>query len=230
MRGLLERLRWEAVLLHRNNLLLISIAITVIYVGLFQLLKLMGSVELVSIWMVLNDPAVIGVLFVGVTVIFEREQGTLSALRVAPLNLHHYLLAKIFLLSLLGTLCGLGMALGSVGIQFAPLSFALATFLVSVGFTHMGILIVTRTRRFIDFALQAGGLVILLSLPFLNLFGWVELPGMWCLPTWHAVQLLLDSYGLEAGCPLWMSYTYLILFNVLTYAWAFRRFQRISAI
>ena len=88
MRAFLNRLKWEATLLNRNNLVVISIVITAVYLGLFQLLKLLGSIELFSILLILNDPAMISILFVGITIIFEKEQGTLDALRVTPVNPH----------------------------------------------------------------------------------------------------------------------------------------------
>lgn len=226
MKQFLFRLRWEAVLLSRNNLLTISVVVTAVYMGLFQLLKLVGEVELVSLVVVLNDPALIGMLFIGITVIFDREQGTLSALRVAPMNFHHYLLAKVGILSVLGTLCGYGMALASVGTDLNHIHFLLALLLTSIGFANLGIGLVARTRQFVTFALYVAGGLLVMFVPLLKWFAALEIPGIELFPLEHSLRLLAWSYGYqEAAYPV-LSYAVLLVFAAGTYFWAHRRFLK----
>jgi len=228
MTALLQRFRWESLLLARNNLVTISVVVTLVYIGIFQLLKLLGHVELISMVMVLNDPAMIGMLFIGITVIFEREQGTLAALQVTPMNLHHYLAAKIVTLSVLGTVCGYAMAVASVGWNFEQFHFTATLFLISMSYSILGILLVAGARQFVTFALYASGTIVLTFLPLFDWMGVFPVPGKEIFPLEHALRLLGWSYDFQMDHFPWYSYPVLIAFNALTYVWAYRRFSKFN--
>lgn len=225
MNAILTRIRWEANLLNRNSLLVISIVITGIYIALLQLLKSLGYMELMSMLLVLNDPAVIGALFAGITIIFERDQHTLDALRVTPLNPHHYLLGKILVLTLMGTACGWAMAVAALGFEINHLHFNLTLFLITFTFSNIGIALALRTRRFINFALQVALVLVVLIFPIFDWFGIFTLPLKELFPLEHGMRLLAYSMQYELAVLPWYSYLVLVPLTIGTYFWAYFRFK-----
>lgn len=224
MNHILTRMKWEASLLNRNNLLTISIVITGIYVALLQLLKSLGYMELTSILLVLNDPAVIGTLFAGITIIFERDQHTLDAMRVTPLNPHHYLLGKILVLTLLGTACGWAMAVAALGFGINHFHFLLTLFLITFMFSNIGVAMAMRTKRFINFALKVAMVLVAMILPIFDWFGIFSIPFKEIFPMEHGIQLLAYSMNYEIHILPWFGYLVLTPLVIGTYFWAHRRF------
>lgn len=223
MNSLIFRTRWETTLLHRNNLLVVSFVVTLLYLGLFQLLKMLGFVELFAILLVLNDPAVIGLLFVGVTVIFERDQGTLAAMQVTPMSYHSYLLGKVIVLGLLGTVCAWIMAVGSVGFDIRHGHFLLTNFLISAIFSHLGLVVVARSQRFLDFTLRSVGFLIFMTIPLFDWFGVFTVPFIEAFPLEHGVRLMAYSFHFQIETLPWTGYLVLLAAAGLSYAWAYRR-------
>jgi fluoroquinolone transport system permease protein len=226
MKRFLQFLRWEAILLHRNNLLGISVLVTIMYLALFQLLKLLGHKELFAMLLVLNDPALIGFLFVAITIIFEKESGSLFALRVTPMSLHRYLCAKLVALALLGTICGWAMAVGLVGFGIRHGMFLFTCFSITFLFGCLGIGMVARVKRFVDFMLPMAGALVLMILPLAEWFGLFPLPFKWIFPMEHGIRLMAWSFRYEIQDFPWASLVTFVLSNVGFYAWAYRRFRK----
>jgi hypothetical protein len=225
MNQLIQLMRWESTLLWRNKLAQVSLAITVIYIGLFQLLKMLGNTELFAILLTLNDPALISMLFAAVTIIFERESGSLDALRVSPMGLHTYLLAKLLSLGILGTACGYAMALTLVGWQIDHAGFLLACGLISWFFGCIGIILIAKLKRFIDFMLPMAGSLILMVVPLLDWFGILPIPFKWLFPLEHGISLMAWSFHYRVAAFPWLSLVIFILVGGASYAWAYRRFS-----
>lgn len=228
MLTLFQRMKWETLLLHRNNLLTISLVVTLLYAGLFQLLKMLGFIELFSIMLVLNDPAVIGTFFVGITLIFERDQGTLHAVKVSPLNPHAYILGKVIVLTLLGTLCGWLMGVSALGFGILHHHFILGLMLVTFLFSNIGIIIGAGTKRFIDFALRAGLVFILMIIPLLDWFGVCTIPLIEIFPVEHSVRILAYAIDFQITDVPWISYLALVLAGMASYIWAYRKYLRLK--
>ena len=226
MTAVLHRVRWEAQLLNRNSLLTISVVITGIYIALLQLLKSLGYTELISMLLVLNDPAVIGALFAGITIIFERDQHTLDALRVTPINPHHYLLGKIIVLTLLGTICGWAMAVAALGFDIDHLHFNLTLFLITFTFSNVGIAIALRSPKFINFALKVAFVLVLMILPIFDWFGVFDIPLVEIFPLEHGIRLLAYSMHYEVTALPAYAYAILAALAIGTYFWAFFRFKK----
>jgi fluoroquinolone transport system permease protein len=222
----LQMLRWETVLLRRNNLITISLVVTTMYLALFQLLKLLGNRELFAILLVLNDPALIGFLFVAITVLYEKDSGSLAALRVSPLSLHVYLLAKLVSLGILGTVCGWLMAVGLVGLGIDHGVFLVTCMLITLFFGSLGAGMVVRVHRFVDFMLPMAGMLTLMCLPLADWFGLFAMPWKWVFPLEHGIRLLAWSFRYKVDGFPWMSLVVFLVSTCLIYAWAFRRFKK----
>lgn len=221
MRQLLHLLHQDFRLLRRYQIITISVVVSAIYVGLFQFLARLGPVDKVLVLLIFNDPALLGFLFIGVMVLFERNEGTLSALSVVPLRLDYYLLSKALSLSVVAVACCFAMALLAGTATFRPLHFGLASLLTSLIFSFIGFGVVARHTVFNSYLLQALGVVVPLSLPFLGYFGVV--PWHWFLlfPSYPAIGLYELSLASAITTGQAVLYYGLALFWCgVGYAWA----------
>ena len=86
MRELTQQLKWQFALLHKNNIIAISVAVTAIYALIFLAIKDLGNMDKFLTVLILNDPAIIGMFFIGVAILMEKKQQVLMALFVTPAN------------------------------------------------------------------------------------------------------------------------------------------------
>ena len=105
--------------------------------------------------LILNDPAVIGLFFIGLIVIIEKNQEVLSALFVAPISLHVYLISRILALSIVCWLCALGMGFAALGTSFNIVHFSAGVFGVSLLSCLAGLYMVSYTTEFMPFTLKS---------------------------------------------------------------------------
>ena len=105
---------------------------------IFFVIRDLGNMDKVLTLLIYNDPAVIGLFFVGLSVIMEKNQRVLDALFVTPVNHHIYLISRILTLSIIGWACALGMALSILGTSFQIGHFSAGVFGTCLIFSIMG--------------------------------------------------------------------------------------------
>lgn len=191
----LQQLKWQFILLVRNNLIAISIFLTLSYTGLFWAIRNLGETELILTLLIYNDPAVIGLIFVGLVVIMEKDQSVYPAFLIAPSSLSTYLFARILPLSVLGWLCALGMGVAVMGTQFNVLSFSLGVFLTCLLFAMVGICLSAYARNFLPYMLRCIPLLLLMSLPLLNYFKVTNLAILNFWPLAGPLEMISNSYN-----------------------------------
>lgn len=210
-------------LLFRNQIVTISVVVTLAYVGVFRFLAQFGAVEKLLILIIFNDPALLGFLFVGVMVLFEKNEGTWQALAVTPVRTSQYILSKSIALTIISLLCSCAMVLAAYGWQFHWGYFTLATLLTTLLYSMLGFIAVARQRLFNKYILLAGGLIILLGLPFLGYFGVVSEHWFIVFPTWPAVRLFDLAFQPEPSVMQVLTYSLLtLIWTVGAYFYALR--------
>ena len=167
---------------------------TGVYVLLIYFLKDVGNLEKLITLLIYNDPAVIGFIFIGISIILEKDQEVLPALFVTPLKPHTYLISRIITLSTLGFLGALAMVLAAKGTSFNLLHFSVGAFSTCVLFCLLGIFIVSRTTEILHFLLRGVPLLILMSLPLLNYFELTNLSFLKLFPVQGGLNLMVNSY------------------------------------
>jgi len=90
MSELFKQIKWQFLIFQKNNLITMIAAMTGVYVLLIYFLKGFGNLEKFITLLIYNDPAVIGFIFIGISIILEKDQEVLPALFVTPLNPHTY--------------------------------------------------------------------------------------------------------------------------------------------
>lgn len=191
---LLNQIKWQFLIFHRNNLLTMIIGIVALYVLLIYLIKDFADVEKFITLLIYNDPAVISFVFIGISIMLEKDQQVLPAIFVTPLNLHFYLASRIVALSTIISLGALAMILMAKGasINF-PLFFA-GAFSTGILFCLMGIFVVSYTTEILHFMLRSIPLLIFMSLPLLNYFELTDLSFLKLFPVQGGLNLMVNSY------------------------------------
>ena len=95
MSNLKNMLRWEFILLYRYKIIHISLLSVFLYFLSTQAVQSLQDQTQVHSVLLFFDPAVIGIVFVGALVLFEKSENVLQALIVTPMKTDDYLLSKI---------------------------------------------------------------------------------------------------------------------------------------
>lgn len=85
------------------------------------------------------EALITGFVLGGALVLSEKEERTIRALRISPIGVDRYLLAKTLLFSCIGTLYALIMALFCVGFDFSIVRFIILSFFGAAVFSLIGL-------------------------------------------------------------------------------------------
>lgn len=222
-----QQLKWQFMLLHRNNLINISVIMTLMYALIFFMLKDLGNIDKILTLLIYNDPAVIGLFFIGLSIIIDKKQQVLPALFVTPVNLHVFLITRILSLSIVGWLCGLGMGFTALGLSFHIGHFSVGVFGTCVLFSLLGLYIVSYTSDFLMFMLKAIVPMLVLALPAFNYFGVTDVSAFYWLPTQGCLNLLIYSFnGSENTAEIVYGYLSFAFWIPVLYALVFFTFKK----
>ncbi len=198
--------------------------ITAFYVLIIFLIRDRADVEKLITLLIYNDPALIGFIFIGISIILEKDQQVLPALFVTPLNLHVYLIAKILTLSTIAYLGALAMVITAMGLSFNFVLFTIGAFSTCVLFCLVGLFVVSYTQEVLHVLLRAIPLLIFMSLPLLNYFELTDLAFLRIMPVQAGLDLMVNSYREQAdlseivfaflSVAFWTPVLYLAVFRV----------------
>ena len=191
---LTSQIKWQILIFYRNNLLFMIIGITAFYVAIIPFLNDIGNTEKFVTLLILNDPSIIGFMFMGLSIILEKDQGVFSALSVTPINHHIYLISRALTLSGISMICVWGMVLMAKGTSFNFIHFSVGTFYTCVIFSFVGVFMVSFTTDILQFLLRSIPLMIVMSLPLLNYFEFADSNILRLFPLNGALVLIKNSY------------------------------------
>ncbi len=222
---LVKQIKWQFLIFQRNNLVAMLLGITVFYVLLIFFIRDFANADKFITLLIYNDPAVIGFVFIGMSIILEKDQDVLSALFVTPLDHHVYLLSRIVTLSAFGLFGALAMVIAAKGTAFNVVHFSIGAFSTCAIFCLMGIFIVSYTTEILHFLLRAVPMLIGMSLPLLNYFELTDLAFLKLFPIQGGLNLMVNSYS--SSPDLWelvFGYVSIALWTPLLYRFVYRTF------
>ena len=206
MSNLRNMLKWEFVLLYRYKIIHISILSVVLYFLTTQAVQSLKGQTQVHSLLLFFDPALIGIMFVGALVLFEKSENVLQALVITPMKTDDYLLSKIISLTALSVISAtIFMSLMIIFNNTSFNLFFLATGIVltSVMLILLGFILVSRVNSINGYLLGLGlGFIILTFPPLLLLFGIYESPVFYIWPT-EASFILFDGVFNSANLEMW---------------------------
>lgn len=175
--------------------------------------------------------AVVGgstLMYVGAMILFERDERTLTANSVTPLQTHEYLIAKVLSLTLLSTLESVVMLGGAlVGRAFwggVPmpnvLLFLIGVAALGVVYVLAGVILVVRFRSLNEFLMPMAGVAVVLQLPIFYFIHLTSSPLLLCIPTSPTAMLIRGGFApLTTGQLLYAAGYSVVIIAVLAW-WA----------
>ena len=155
-------LKWDMRFQARYGFYLLYGFLTVLYVVLLVSFPPSWK-ENVAAVLIFSDPAAMGLFFMGAVVLFEKNQRVTSFFAVSPLRAWEYVASKVLSLSLIALLVAAVLA---VLANCRALCFVLfGTFLSSVLFTLVGMIIATKTTSLNQFILATVPVELLAFVP-----------------------------------------------------------------
>lgn len=224
MTELLNQIKWQVLIFRRNNLVAMIAGITAFYVLIIYLLKDLENVDKFITLLIYNDPAIVGFIFIGVSLILEKDQ-EFFLLFVTPSTHHVYLISRIITLSTMGYIGAIAMVIAAMGATFNFIHFSVGAFSTCVLFSMMGVFVVSYTTEILHFLLRAVPLLIFMSLPLLNYFELTEWSLLRVFPVQGGLNLTINSFAdSPSSSELIFGYVSIAIWTPLLYWLVFRTF------
>lgn len=221
--SLARAVAWDLRLQLRYHVVTVAVLVTTIYAVLFRLAPRLDDPLLVLL--LFSDPSVLGFLFVGVLVLYERASNTLAAVAVTPLSTGHYLWSKALSLTSLAVAGGLAMAVAARGADFDPLRLTTALATTSLLFVFLGFVAVVRVRTVNEYLLIVPLFMAPLYLPLLSLAGVAESAAFLLVPTHASLLLFRAAFAPRPPWEAVYGVGFLALSIAVAYRWARRSFE-----
>lgn len=192
MNQLQQMLKWEFTLEYRYRLIHLSLLSVILYFVSLKAIPMMDVAEFHTVFLFF-DPVLIGIMFVGAMVLFEKTENTLQALTITPMQTRNYFLSKIISLTTLSIIAGLLFIVLSHGIDFNWFYFFSGIILSSVFLILFGFLMVSRCNSINEYLLMMMFFFVLLFFPPLfDMFRLYESPIFYLWPS-QASFILFDG-------------------------------------
>jgi fluoroquinolone transport system permease protein len=220
------QLKWQFILLQKNNIISISFVVTLIYGIILFFLRDVGNLDKFLVTLVLLDPSIIGYFFIALAIYIEIKHGILEAIFVSSLSIHLLLITRLLSLSILGTLCSLLIAISVKGLDFDIPEYCIGSFGVSMLSALLGLIMLPFAKEFLKFALISIPVFLLfINIPlaaYLNIFDLGPL--RYVFPVQGSIDLI--DYAVS-GSVIHVGYAYgsIVFFTPVLYFVAYWLFQ-----
>lgn len=164
MNQLLAMLKWEFILQSRYRIIYIAFASVILYYFMLEAVPLLNTVEM-STTFLFFDPMLIGIMFVGALVLFEKTEDTLQALIITPIKTNTYFLSKIISLTVLSLFTGTIFVLLTQGLDFNIANYLTGLTLTSIMLILIGFILVSRCHSLNEYLLMIMLSFVVLFLP-----------------------------------------------------------------
>lgn len=226
MNELLKQIKWQFLIFQRNNLLAMIIGVAAFYMLALYFLKDLGNPEKLATLIILADTSLISFLFIGISIILEKNQEVLSALFITPINHHFFLISKAVTLSIVCLFCALAIISIVKGFSFNLLHFSIGTLSVTIIFSLVGVYIVSYTTEILHYILRSIPILALMSLPLLNYFELTHLSIFNLFPMQGGLYLIANSFSESPNITeIIYGYSLIIVWIPLIYWFVFRTFK-----
>lgn len=221
------QLKWQFILLQKNNIISISLAVTLVYGLILFLLKDAEGLHELLVSLVLNDPSVIGYFFIALAIYTEIKHFILPAIFITPVNVHGFLIAKILSISIIGVICSLGLAISVKGFDFNIVAYTMGSMGICLLSAQLGLIMLTFASEFLKFAmLSVPVFMAFVNIPLLHYLGAIDIGvAKYLFPVQGSVDLISHGLG-ETAINYVYAYGSLIILIPLFYTIAYQLFTK----
>ena len=202
---LFRNIGWDLRVALRYNIITVTIVITILYTLIIKLIP-GGEITEVLATLIFSDPTMLGFIFIGAIILFEKDANTLQALSVTPIYAWQYLWSKAIALTLIALFCSCGIAIAGHGVHVNFLWLILATTLSSFLFIFIGIIGVSRVKSFNHYIILIPLFLLPTVLPLIDFYDIYKSWIFYLIPTQGS--LLLFRAAFEGGTPFDIIYSF----------------------
>lgn len=221
---LLAVMGWDLRLQVRHHILTVTVIVTLLYVILFRAVPAARS-DTALVVLLFSDPSMLGFLFIGVLVLFERGSNTLQAVVVTPLSSSEYLWAKALSLTAIAVPSGFAMAWAGHGPGFNPFALLAALVLTSLLFVFLGFVGVARVVSVNEYLLIVPVFFAPMMLPLLNFAGVTDSLLLYAIPSQASLILFEAAFAPQPAEEIVYALGFLLASMAVFFAWARRSFE-----
>lgn len=221
MKTLFNLLKWDLLLLLKYGILPVAMGIGALYIVLVYLLSIPSNI---IVMLIFSDPSMMGFIFIGVMVLFEKQAGTSSALVVTPLQPWQYLLSKSISLSVPAVIVALAMVFASQS-GGSYLLVTIAVVLTSILFLLLGFVGAQRVKTFNQYILIIPMFLMPFCIPLIDFFGLWQSHLMWIIPTHSSLKLLTAAFEKVDPWEIALSVSILLISIYIAWQWALKVYK-----
>lgn len=223
MKRLLTTITWDLRLQMKYHIVTVYILVTALYCIIFLSLPIY-KMQKVLISLVFADPTMLGFMFIGGLVLFEKSANTLQAVVVTPLCIWQYLFSKALSLTLISLLSSFVMVFVGHGTDFNAFYLFLAVVLSSVFFVFIGFVGVAWAKSLNQYLIYLPIFITPLYAPLINFFGEEENYWWYVIPTQASLVLFNATFEPVENWKMLYAVLYLSVWCFIVYKWAEKAF------
>jgi len=226
MSQLKTMLKWDVILQSRYKIIHLAILSVLIYYIALIAVPSMNTLEFKTIYLFF-DPTLIGIMFIGALVLFEKTENTLQALTVTPMVTRTYFLSKIISLTVLAVVSAFLFIFLSHGFEFNYLYMIAGILLTSIFLILVGFIMVARCNSINEYlALMMVAFLLLFVPPLLDISGIYENVVFYLWPSQASFLLFNGVFGTVPLNETIYAVLYLIMWIVGCYLLAKKAFYK----
>ncbi len=222
--------------LQRYNIITASAVVALIWIGVLYLTEL-PDITLIFPLLIYVDCTSMAILMVGVTIFFEKQEGSLRTMLVTPINKFDYLLTKTVVAIISSVITLLILYLYAINFKALNLNFIVllgGVTLVALFHSMVGFLLTYQSRDFTSLLVNMIKYMFIFMLP--TLFEHVRIIQhevvekiLYIAPTKAAMLLLYSSTGEVATGDLIYALLYMGLGSAVLFVLALKQFDQFAA-
>ncbi len=226
MTQLKTMLKWDVILQSRYKIIHLSILSVVIYYISLVAIPSINTTEFKTLYLFF-DPTLIGIMFIGALVLFEKSENTLQALTVTPMEPRTYFLSKIISLTILSVISGFLFLFLSHGIHFQYFYMITGIVFTSIFLILFGFFLVARCRSINEYlGLMMIAFLLLFVPPLFDITGIYKSVVFYLWPSQASFLLFNGVFGTVSLNETIYALAYLIIWIVVCYCLAKKSFYK----
>lgn len=212
-------------LYHRYKVYYLTILIVFIYTLILRQMPSQFS-NTVGTMLIFFDPSLVGFMFLGALILFERNDGSLNALMSTPASLDSYMWAKVITMSLIALTSGLSIAILAFGFSTRYVFIAIGVLLTSLVYSLLGFAAVSRYKSLDGYFTMVILVMVISLLPFLDFFELFETNLLYVIPSYSSIELIHSGFVEPTLEKIVLNSGYLILWIGIAFYLAKKMFYR----
>ncbi|KUG19857.1 MAG: ABC transporter permease [Methanomicrobiaceae archaeon] len=218
MRHLAPMVRWHFLLDYRYRIVHISLATVILWALVLRGVPWANTGTVIAA-LIFLDPAILGFVFIGALVLFEKSNRSLEALTVTPIEIREYLLAHIITLTAIALLASATLIVLTRGVFVNYLYFCAGVTLTSAFFILLGFIAVARFSSVNEYFIAAAVYGTVLNVPLIYHFGLSDHWLFFLFPTQASLILLTGifkplSFGMAVYAILMLSAAIAVCYRI----------------